>query len=58
MFQDLGCNSECVPIDEFGVWSNFTDILGFVKAEVDSSTTYSYNQKRHQNSKIKYTQRP
>ena len=32
----------------------FIDILSFVKAEVNSSTTYSYNQKRHQNSKIKY----
>ena len=42
------------PMDEFGIWSIFTDILGFVKAEVDSSTTYSYNWKRHQNSKFKY----
>ena len=44
MFQDLDCNLECVPIDEFGIWSKFIDILGFVKAEVDSSTTYSYDQ--------------
>ena len=41
-------------MDEFGIWSNFTDILGFVKAKVDSSTTYSYDQRRYQNSKIKY----
>ena len=54
MFQDLDCNSKCVPMDEFGIWSNFTDTLGFVKAEVDSSITYSYDQRRHQNSKIKY----
>ena len=54
MFQDGDCYSNCVPIYEFGIWSNFTDILGFVKSEVDSSTTCSYNQKRHQNSKIKY----
>ena len=43
MFQDLDCNSNCVPIDEFGIWSNFIDILGFVKAEIDSLITYSYN---------------
>ena len=54
MFQDVDCYLECVSMDEFGIWSNFIDILGFVKAKVDSSTTYSYDQKRHQNSKIKY----
>ena len=54
VFQDVDCYSECVSIDEFGIWSNFIDILSFVKAEVDSSTTYAYDQGRHQNSKIKY----
>ena len=54
MFQELDCDSKCVPMDTFGIWSNFTDTLGFVKAEVDSSITYSYDQRRHQNSKIKY----
>ena len=47
VFQDLDCYSKCVPMNEFGIWSNFIDILGFVKAEVDSSNTY--DQRRHQN---------
>ena len=54
MFQDLNCNSKCVPLDEVGIWSNFVEILDFVKAELDSSVTYTYDLKRHQNSKIKY----
>ena len=54
MFQDLDCNSKCVPLDEFGIWSNFVEILDFVKAGLDSSVTYPYDLKRHQNSKIKY----
>ena len=41
-------------MDEFGIWSKFTDTLYYVKAEVDSSITYAYDQRRHQNSKTKY----
>ena len=54
IIQDLYCNSKCVPMDEFGIWSNFVEILDFVKAGLDSSVTYSYDLKGHQNSKIKY----
>ena len=54
MFQDLDGNSKCEPLDEFGIWSNFVDILDFVKAGLDSSITYTYDLKRHQNSRIKY----
>ena len=54
MFQDLDGNSKCVTLDEFGIWSNFVEILDFVKAGLDSSITYTYDLKRHQNSKIKY----
>ena len=54
MFQDLDCNSECILLDEFGIWSNFVEIFGFVKAGLVSSVTYPYDLKRHQNSKIKY----
>ena len=32
----------------------FFEILDFVKAGVDSSVSYPYDLKRHQNSKIKY----
>ena len=54
MFQDLDGNSKCDPLDEFGIWSNFVEILDFVKAGLDSSFTCSYDLKRHQNSKIKH----
>ena len=54
MFQDLDGNSKCVPLDEFGIWSNFVEILDFVKAGLDISVTCSYDLKRHQNSMIKY----
>ena len=41
-------------MDESGIWSILTDTLQYVKAEVDSSVTYSFDQKRFQNSKSKY----
>ena len=52
MFHDLYCGSECVPMDESGIWSILTDTLHYVKPEVESSVTYSYGQKRHKNSKF------
>ena len=51
MFQDLDYYLECIPIDEFGIWSSFLDILDFVRAEVDSLGIYAYDQKKHQNSR-------
>ena len=54
MFQDPYCCSKCVPMDESGIWSILTDTLYYVKPEVESSVTYSYDQRRHQNSKSKY----
>ena len=54
MFQDLGCYLECIPIDEFGIWSSFLDILDFVKAEVNSLGIYAYDQKKHLNSRTIY----
>ena len=39
-------------MDESGIWSIITDRLHYVKPEVDSSVTYSYDQKRHQHFKI------
>ena len=35
-------------------WSILTDTLHYVKAEVDSSVSYSFDQKRFQNSKSRY----
>ena len=54
MFHDIYCCSKCVSMDKSGVWSIHTDTLHYVKPEIDSSVTFSYDQKRHQNSKSKY----
>ena len=54
-FHDVYCCSRCKPIDESGIWSILTDTLQYVKAEVDSSVTYSFDQQKYQNSKAKYT---
>ena len=54
---DVYCCSKCKPMDESGIWSILTDTLQYVKAEVDSSVTYSFDQKRFQNSKSRYFDR-
>ena len=54
LFHDLYCGSKCVSMDESGIWSILTDTLHYVKPEVDSSVTYSYDQRRHQNAKLRY----
>ena len=54
LFHDIYCGSKCVSMDESGIWSILTDTLHYVKPEIDSSVIYSYDQKRHQNSKSKY----
>ena len=54
MFQDLDYYLECIPMDEYGIWSSFLDILDFVRAEVDSLDIYAYDQKKHQNSRKSY----
>ena len=54
IFHDIYCCSKCVSMDETGIWSILTDTLHFVKTEIDSSVIFSYDQKRHQNSKSKY----
>ena len=47
MFQGLDYYLECIPMDEYGIWSSFLDILDFVRAEVDSLGNYVYGQKKH-----------
>ena len=54
LFHDIYCCSKCVPMDESGIWSILTDPLHYVNPEIDSSVIFSYDQKRHQNSKSKY----
>ena len=54
LFHDIYCCSKCVSMDESGIWSILTDTLHYVKSEIDSSVIFSYDQKRHQNSKSKY----
>ena len=51
---DVCCCTKCKPMDESCIWSILTDTLQYVKAEVDSSVTYSFDQKRFQNSKSRY----
>ena len=48
---DVYCCSKLKPMDESGIWSILTDTLQYVKAEVDSSVTYPFDQKRYQNKK-------
>ena len=48
------CCTKCKPMDESGIWSILTDTLQYVKAEVDSSVIYSFDQRGFQNSKSKY----
>ena len=54
LFHDIYCCSKCVSMDESGIWSILTDTLHYVKPEIDSLVIFSYDQKRHQNSKSKY----
>ena len=59
LLQDLDYNLECIPslpMDEYGIWSSFLDILDFLRAEVDSLDNYVYDQKKkkHQNSRKSY----
>ena len=54
LFHDIYCCSKCVSMDESGIWSILTDTLHYVKSENGSSVIFSYDQKRHQNSKSKY----
>ena len=54
LFHDIYCCSKCVSMDESGIWSILTDTLHYVKPEIDNLVTFSYDQKRHQNSKSKY----
>ena len=54
LFHDIYCCSKCVSMDESGNWSILTGTLHYVKPEIDSSVIFSYDQKRHKNSKSKY----
>ena len=54
MFQDLDYYLECIPMDEYGIWSSFLDIVDFVRAEIDSLGNYAYDQKKHQNSRKRH----
>ena len=40
-------------MDESGIWSILTDTLQYVKAEVDSSVTYSFDQEEISKLKVK-----
>ena len=54
--QDLDYYLECIsslPLDEYGIWSSFLDILDFLRAEVDSLDNYVYDQKKEEESEFK-----
>ena len=42
---DVYCCSKCKPMDESGIWSILTDTSQYMKAEVDSLVTYSFDEK-------------
>ena len=35
-------------MDGFGIWSKLSDTLQYAKAKVNSTVTYSFDQKKHQ----------
>ena len=55
LFQDFDNYLECIPMDEYGIWSSFLDILDFVRAEFDSLDIYANDQMKHQNSRRRYS---
>ena len=55
LFQHLDYYLECIPMDEFGIWSSFLDILDLVRAEFDSLDIYANDQKKHENSRRRYS---
>ena len=57
MIQDLDYYFGCIPsipMDEYGIWSSFLDILDFLRTEFNSLGNYANKQKKHQNSRKGY----
>ena len=48
LFYDIYYCLKGKSMDGFGIWSKLSDTSQYVKAEVNSSVTYSFDQKKHQ----------
>ena len=48
LFYDICYYLKGKSMDGIGIWSKLSDTSQYVKAEVNSSVTYSFEQKRHQ----------
>ena len=48
LFYDIYYCLKGKSMDGSGIWSKISDTLQYVKAEVNSSVTYSFEQKKHQ----------
>ena len=56
LFHDVYYCLKGKSMDESGIWSKLSDTSQYVKAEVNSSVTYLFDQKKHQDcSTIKQT---
>ena len=47
LFYDVYCCLKGNSMDGFGIWSKLSDTSQYVKAEVNSSVTYSFDQRKH-----------
>ena len=49
LFYDVHyCCTKCKSMDGFGIWSKLSDTSQYVKAEINNSVTYSFDQRKHQ----------
>ena len=48
LFYDVYCCLKGKPMDGFGIWSKLSDTSQYVKAEINSSVTCSFDQKKYQ----------
>ena len=47
-YDDHYCCIKSKSMDGFGIWSKLIDTLQYVKAEINSSVRYSFDQRKHQ----------
>ena len=48
LFYDIYYCLKGKSMDEFGIWSKLSDTTQYVKAEINNSVKYSFDQKKHQ----------
>ena len=47
-YDDHDCGLKSKSMDGFGIWSKLSDTSQYVKTEIKSSVTYSFDQRKHQ----------